>query len=466
MRSAWDGPLLRRRSASVLAVVLALAACSTYQPRSLPDAPDLITRIDSIASPGRASAFATLRTHRFDPSDGLDATEVATLAVLNSPELRTARVDAGVSRAQAFAAGLLPDPALALSRDHQLGYPAGASIAFTAGLTIDFAALLAHPASSAAADADRQKAELNLLWHEWQVIAQAHLVFAKIRSQEGVLALLERYQAVFADRWTRTRTAVQRGLLATDSVTPYLTALQDINRQVDDLRRQRNQSRHDLATLVGVDPSVELVLVGDADEEHLDDEAVRASLPRALDRRPDLAALQAGYLAEDDRYRAALIAQFPGFTFGPDRTRDTTHVDATGFALGITLPVFNRNRGNIAIEIATREKLREEYRQRLDATTVEVDRLLAEQAILERQLVGIASALTELEQVTQRAERAFQARNIDPLVLTNAQTSLLAKQIEQIVAHEALLEQRIALQTLIGIEPSARPAGTTTREAS
>jgi len=35
---------------------------------------------------------SNLATHRFDPSDGLDLTEVAMLAVVNSPELRLNRL--------------------------------------------------------------------------------------------------------------------------------------------------------------------------------------------------------------------------------------------------------------------------------------------------------------------------------------------------------------------------------------
>ena len=47
------------------------------------------------------------------------------LAVANNPDLRVARDDAGVARAQAFAAGLLPDPQISLSADHPAGNVAG-----------------------------------------------------------------------------------------------------------------------------------------------------------------------------------------------------------------------------------------------------------------------------------------------------------------------------------------------------
>ena len=222
--------------------------------------------------------------------------------------------------------------------------------------------------------------------------------------------------------------------------------------------RQRNQSRHDLATLVGVSPDVTLDLVEDDGPSHIEAAPVRAALSQALLRRPDVAALQAGYAAADDRYRGALIAQFPGFTFGPTRSRDTSNVNSAGFALGITLPIFNSNRGNIAIEKATREKLNMEFQNRLDATTVEVDRLLAEQDLLEQQLAQIGRALDDLTAVDRRAESALRASNVDALVITNVQTALLAKQIERITAVELLAELRIALHTLVaGDLPESSP---------
>lgn len=442
----------------VVAAAISIGGCASYESRPLPTGNDLLTRLPGASDASDRMPLAPLRSHRFDPSDGFDSTELATLAVLNNPDLKLARADAGVIQAQAFQTSLLPDPQIALTTEHVLASPEGFTRAFTGGLTIDFAAILAHPSLLAAATADQRKTRLNLLWQEWQTVAQARVLFVKVVAQEKTLTALERYQGVFDDRWTRTRTAAERGLLTNDSVTPYLTALQDVNRQVNDLRRQRNQSRHDLNALVGVGPDIELVLNDEGTGMHIDDAAVRATLAETLLRRPDVMALQAGYEAEDDRYRGALIAQFPGFTFGPTRARDTSNVNTAGFSLGITLPVFNRNRGNIAIEKATRAKLNVEYQGRLDSTTIEVDRLLAEQALLERQLDEIGSALADLTKVGARAANAFAASNVDALVLTNVQSSLVAKQVEQFTIEELLSEQRIALRTLITTDLPANPA--------
>src|SRR5258706_16282752 len=108
-----------------------VGGCASYRALPFPERDALQSDPARLSVNASAMPTAALRTHLFDPSDGLDITEVAMLAVANNPELKALRADAGVSRAQAFSAGLLPDPPLALSRDQVLGSPAGATVAFT-----------------------------------------------------------------------------------------------------------------------------------------------------------------------------------------------------------------------------------------------------------------------------------------------------------------------------------------------
>lgn len=438
---------------SVLAAgVLVLASCARYQALDLPRADDLVRDPTRVEVDAASLRIAAIRTHRFDPSDGFDADELAMLALANNPDLRVARADAGVSTAQAFLAGLLPDPQLSLSQAHTLGHPQGATMAYGVGLSYDLAALVTHPALARARDADTRKADLNLLWLEWQAVSQARTLYLKVGAQERTMAVLRDSQRSFADRYARTRDAAARGLIASDAVTPHLTALQDVNRQVADLERQQNQTRHDLDALVGVAPGVMLVLALSPKPVAVAIPADHDAIVALLARRPDLVALRFGFDAQDDRYRGALLAQFPSFVFGPQRARDTTNVNSIGFSIGVALPVFNRNRGNIAVEKATRAKLRAEYQQRLDASVDAIDRLVTEQALLERQIADARRARDTLARVSDRAVRAFEARDIDALTLTNAQTGLLAKQLETIALEERLAEQRVALQTLAGTD--------------
>ncbi len=441
-----------------------LGGCATYQSATLPQGDDLVREARQLHVDAASMPDSTLAGHPFDPSDGLDITEVAMLAVANSPELRSARADLGVTRAQAFSAGLLPDPQLALTRESVMGSPAGATVAFSAGLTADIGALLARSSAKRAADAESRKANLDLLWQEWQTVAKARLLFVKLDAITRSQAVLSSQREALRVRLDEARSAAERGLITNDAATPQLTAYEDVNRQWNDQERQRNQARHDLNALLGVAPEVPLVLVGSPDVATMTDDDVRRAIAEAPRRRPDLLALQAGFSAQDDRYRGAIRAQFPAITFGPTRARDTSDVNTVGFSLGISLPLFNRNRGNIAIESATRDKLLGEYQQRLDSTVVESHRLVQEQAILRRQVAEMDASLPALELAARRARDAFQAHNVDALTLTNIEGALLARRIERIAGEQALMEQAIGLQALLGStfdlsQHAARAAG-------
>jgi outer membrane protein TolC len=308
---------------------LALASiqgCSFYKAEMLPNAPEFPLDVAAVGAPSLSPLTATLLPpHPFDASDGLDITEVATLAVLNNPDLRAARLALRVSKAQSFAAGLLPDPQINFSHDFPKITGPGISPAFLVGLSYSVNTLLAHSTVRAAGDSDDKQAELNLAWQEWQTIAQSRMLFVRLKGAEARDTLLTQTRAVLADRVDRMQRALTQGLLSLDAVTPHLAALQDIERQVSDLRRQTNQGRYELIALLGLGPDTVLVLQDSPALPLIESTAIDLELPALLAARPDIRALRAGYQAQDARYRAALLNQFPAFTFGVQRARDTSN---------------------------------------------------------------------------------------------------------------------------------------------
>jgi outer membrane protein TolC len=427
-----------------------LAGCATYRERPLNTASTLPDRIPDFTIDPRQMSLPALAAHRFDPADGLDMTEVAMLAVVNNPDLKIARAAAGVAHAQAFAAGLLPDPQLGLAADVPAGGQPAPVTAYSLGISYDVIALLTRRPLRDAARREAEQTDLNLLWLEWQVVSQSRQLFVRLQEGMQVMAVLNEYHAVFADRYRRTQTALDRGLVTLDTVTPHLTAEQDVSRQINDLARLVIQSRHDLNALLGLAPEVAAPLVGPVELPELDDasiDKVRSELPR---RRPDLIALQRGYGAGELRYRAAVLAQFPSFTIGFTSASDTSNIHTAGLGVSLSLPIFSRNRGPIAVERATRDALYVEYQQRVNTADSGIRRLLAEQRLNRRQLVDVDQGVADLSRAAVNTEAAFQARNIDALALANLQAALLAKKIERINLEHAILEQRVALQTLVG----------------
>jgi outer membrane protein TolC len=439
------------KNLALLLICGALAGCVSYQPRPLSTQSTLQTDVAHISIDRRQMPLPELVAHEFDAEGGLGMTEIAMLAVVNNPDLKVARADARIAHAQAFNAGLLPDPQFHFGFDFPYG-AAGAVTAFNMTLSEDILALIQHSANSKAAQEDARKTDLNLLWQEWQVVAKARTLVVKVTQDERLMEILVRNRAVFADRYDRTKAALDRGLMTVDAFTPQLTALQDVDRQIRDLERLNNADRHDLNALLGLAPEVPVPLNRPLTVPPLDSDQVLTLLPDLPRRRPDLIALQYGYNAEDQRYRVAILGQFPAMTIGFNNARDTTPIYTAGFGVTLSVPIFNGNRGNIAIEEASREKLHEDYQNRLNTANGDVRRILDEHRVNARQLGEIEREMAELSRAAAKADLAFQSRQIDALAFATVQTSLLAKHVEQLNLEQAILQQRVALQTLVGGE--------------
>src|SRR3977135_1482992 len=134
------------RIALVFLLTSSLAGCVTYREQPLTTRPTLPDRISDVTIEARRMPLPELAAHTFDPADGLDITETAMLAVVNNPDLKTARAAAGIAYAQAFAADLLPDPQLHVGVDvPDAGQPT-IGLGYSLGLSYDFGALLTRPA--------------------------------------------------------------------------------------------------------------------------------------------------------------------------------------------------------------------------------------------------------------------------------------------------------------------------------
>jgi outer membrane protein TolC len=195
---------------------------------------------------------------------------------------------------------------------------------------------------------------------------------------------------------------------------------------------------------------VQLQLTGNEDTSDLSDTTLDAALAGLPQRRPDLIALQAGYEAQEQKYRAAILSQFPSLSVGFVRARDTSNIYTSGFQINLSLPIFNRNQGNVAIEKATRLRLRDEYQTRLNQAYADVAHLRADSAILTQQLQQTDAALPDVDLAAQHAAAAYAEHNLALGAYTDAQSASLTKRIDIATLRESLAEQRVGLQALLG----------------
>ncbi|MFA6231128.1 MAG: TolC family protein [Rhodanobacter sp.] len=448
-----------------IAIALALCGCTTYRPLPL-GAGEGAASVAQLAAPGANMSAPLQASHRFDPSDGLDATEVTMLAVANSPALRLKRDELGIARAQAFAAGLLPDPQMGVSADFPRQSGAGLTTAYSLGLSEDITALLTRSSRKAAARSQARQVNLDLLWAEWQTVAQARLLFDQVLDLRAQQTRLDTEQAALATISGYIQTALSAGNLTYDSASTGLNAEADVHKRLADTAIALHQADSDLHLLLGLAPGAPLDLVGAPYQVSPTPAQMHAALAELPQRRPDLLALQAGYASQQARLRSAILAQFPALNIGFNTARDTSAVYTNGLSIGITLPLFDRNRGNIAIERASRLQLHDDYAARLLATRTDMQRIGSDLSTLDHQLAALTRHATQLDQARAAAELAWQAGTLDWPTYLAIRSNALTADLDLLAVRQERARQSIALEALLGNTDLVPATSTSTSAAT
>lgn len=424
---------------------LLIAGCATYHPIALPTAPDL-TSTPSLTVPASEFWLPGLKPHPF-AKDGLDETAVITLAVFDNPDLKAARLQTGVASAQLLQAGLLPDPQVSA------GFATSAlNYGYDVGLSEDIQALITRGAAKAGARVHQKQVNLDILWQEWQVAEKARELFIQIQTDEHLQKVMTASHDLLANRYHQDELALKKGNLTLSVVSADLTVLTDADTSHHQLQLDANLARHQLNQLLGLKPDAQVRLIGSSNNGSLSEEQFQAALTYLPHRRADLLALQAGYQSQEQSVRQAILAQFPALSAGVTKSRDPAEgVNDFGPNVSLTLPLFNRNRGQIAIQRATRAVLRQTYQARLDQAESDADQVWRATTIMQGQLRDLDARLPILEKTATAAQQSFRQGNLDAGLYVSVESSLLAKQAEAIRLRASLANAQSALRTLLGL---------------
>ncbi len=351
----------------LLIPLLLLGGCVAYTP-------------DPLATVPAARPYPTPVS--IDLARPLDGNAVATLAVLANPDLRAARARAGVADAQAFAARLLPDPTLTFGVSQVLAGP-DPLLDLTSALGFDLNMLRTRGVRLAQARAAAQQVRLDLAWSEWQTAGQARLQAVRIVALERGIGLTVASRDTARSLLDRTTRAAGRGDLAADQVQAARLAAADAEVKARGTEKDLATARFELTRLLGLPPTAILRLAPMQDGDRPLDSARLFEIART--NRTDLRALEAGYAAQEAVVRKAVLDQIPTLGLSIGSSRDTSGNVIVGPSVDFTLPLWNRNRGGIAVERATRTALKAEYDARLFQTRAQIAAAVAGITIARRQ---------------------------------------------------------------------------------
>jgi len=440
----------------LVGLILVLGGCSRYQ--AMPLSASAVQRglaapaADQLRVQARSIKHPLLKPVIFDDRDGLTPDQAAIMAVLVNPSLRAARDQRGLAAAQLLQAGILPNPQVNFGEDYAYGGAIdGAVTASVVGVSWDVTQLISLDAKVRAGKANAASVDLDIAWQEWQIAQAARTAVYDLFSLQAQLELANQFDRQLSQNLSVVRQAVDRHDKTLLDLSAAESASLDAHAAVVAQQRDLEDARLTLNKALGLSPHTQVKLNPNvALAENLSVPKPEEVLSGLEDRRLDLLALRLGYQSQEETLRAAVLEQFPKVNIGFNRQRDNGNIQSVGFAVTVDLPIFDRNQGAIAVETATRQKLFDEYVQRVFEARYDVYSAVDDLNAISRQIAAQQEAVPSLQRLIETYRNALGQGNMDILSYYSAVGNLTQKQLDILKLKQQLTDNRIALELAAG----------------
>lgn len=421
-----------RQTGASLTLVLSLAAlsgCQFYQPSPIdPSAHATNWRArgpadEKVRDFAKRIETTAPRSVTFNPNDGLTLAEAEVVSLVYNPDLRVARLKAGVAQATAEHAGRWDDPKLAidvLKVTESVPHPWFVGSALS--LTIPISGRLAVEKSRAEASLHSELARV--AEDEWKTLRDLREAWLEWSADHLRLEQAERIVAALDSVVETTGKLAETGELPRTESALFKIEQESRKADIARLRGKVKEGEQDIRSLMGISPSAPTSLTPMLSALSGGDDG---NLPET---NPTLIRLRSDYEVAELTLLREIRKQFPDLELGPGFA-DEQAQSRIGVIGAIPIPIFNSNKGGIAAARAEREVAKAAYETELERTE---GRLAAMSARLDgarsrRQSIDL-NIVPLVDQQIEDARRLLEIGEGGSLVL-----------LESLVrAHEAKLE--------------------------
>ncbi|WP_158083115.1 TolC family protein [Methyloprofundus sedimenti] len=394
-----------------------------------------------------------LQPVKFDLKDGLSPDEAAILAVLRNPELRAIRNQNAISNAQLLQAGLLPNPQISYSFSAPSGgTDLGMNNAFGIGLSWEVTSLIWQTSKIAAAEKQQQSVDLQIAWQEWQIAQAAKLATYQLIAYNQQQSLLTEMALRLKENSERLQQAASLGLVTELERVAAVSAKNLVDIRLLALEQQQKQQQQRLNRALGLKPYATVRLQQAIQlANHIRLPAYVHLISNIEGRRLDLLALKQGYESQEEQVHIAVLQQFPKISIGFNHALDNSNLYTMGFGIAMTLPIFDHNQGQIALERATRAQLFDQYSNRIFQARADIAELLVTISSTNQQIQSVAHAIPDLEKLVKAYRSAIETGQVDVLNYYVAWNTLTNKKIDFLSLKLQLTQARVALEIASGL---------------
>ncbi|WP_298134271.1 TolC family protein [Acidiferrobacter sp.] len=445
----------RVRRAALGPLLALLSGCAAYHAKPL-RAPALATlrgpTHQALVRAARALRVPGVAPLRLNFRSPLSGKELGVIAVIANPALRALRARERIAHAQVFAAGLLPDPVISFSALKPYGIgAAGHTTALSDGFLWDLSRLVTRSTDIRMAREHASAVRYQVAWREWVAANATRLAARRVYWLKAEWRIVRRAQALWQGHEAHLASDLRRHLIARRQWLFFQAAEDGLRLKAAAVHRALEAARLALAGQLGLAPTVPLALAPPRRLRPVRG-APAALFHRAVARRLDLVALVAAYRSADAALLRAVLDQYPRLSLGAAGARNSSGVSEAGLQLALVLPLFNANRGAVAIARARRRALFAAYVARLAAARTQIYRLDAAQASLNRELADLKGRRRTLSRTARSAQAAFKAHALSLVSYLTWMQELTTVELNMTALHLARAATTLAL-----ITATARP---------
>ena len=441
--------------------LIALAGCQSYErvPLELADHRAALDARLAATEPisdfvERLSEAGNQVPERFDPNDGLSPAEGEVLALFYNPDLRLARLDAGVALATFETAGLWEDPQFGFDGAEILSPSGPFEYGLTLSLTIPISGRLGVEKDRAGAAYEAElrrivdaewstRAAVRSAWASWSAASE------RLRLLREVIGQVERISAI-TDRLETAGelTRVEARLLRAELVETRADVAEAVFAEA--------RARVELLGLMGLPPDAPVELLPALPPASIAE--IADAIERLIEANTTLAVRRAEYQVAEETLRLEVRKQYPDITIGTGYGSEDND-DRLLLGVSIPIPILNANRAGIAEAKARREVARaaaettfERLTRELSMARAAYDASRTQRDAFERDLVPM------LDEQASEVEQLIDLGEVNTLLLLETVTRRFEAKSRLLDLRLAETDAAIEITRLLGPDEPEMPA--------
>ncbi len=432
-------------------LIFFLAGCAVYHPLLL-EKNSPVPRISKLEIMAKKINHPILKPVRIDLRDGISPDEAALLAVAGNPELRAVRDQMGIVKAQLIQAGLIPNPSFSYGFEKPIGGRKEEAVkGFEFGINFGLSSLISRGAKIDEAKSRLKSVEISIAWKEWQVAEAAKLHALRLFWIGKMLPLVMEEGSLLRRNLKLIVKALKIGGKNCKDMEIARRECQRVKLALINLKNENERERLALNRTIGIPPGKMLSLQEEVNFSRWGSLPRSAQVLRGIEnRRLDLLALRIGYKSQEARLRAAVLSQFPGLSIKFARAMDVENVLTSNFGVSIEMPFFNRKRGKIELEKATRKKLYDEYNFRVFEVRSKVVEIIKDMKFLRSRIHTKENYIKAQAHLVSVLKDASAKGESDIFSFYSARKELIEQKLSLLRLKENLSDLALALELVSG----------------